>query len=552
MHDDGELLQAHLSCDDCGSSDALSVYTYNTHCFSCETSHKVDGAAYIDEHGDPDTAKKGTTVKPIEYNNKLTKGRTTALRARSISKRAAATYGVTVGYKDGEPKAYIYPFFSREDDNKHIANKIRHLPKTFSSQGDMKHAGLFGQQLFPRGSAKYITICEGQDDALAAYEMQGFRFPCVSGTRGAGYLWKDVKANLEYLESFEKVYFCGDNDKKGHESVLKAAQYLSPGKAWIVHLDKDMKDANDYLVAGKQRAFVSTWWKAQLYTPAGILSSSEVKARIRNRKEVPSIPYPWDGLNKKLYGIRKGEAVTLAAPTGVGKTTFVRELEYNILQQDPNAKLGTILLEETPEESGLGLISMAGNIPFHLPDAEYTAQDYDEAEKILDEDRVFFYDSFGSNKIEEIVNRVRYYAKGLDCDYIFIDHLSIIVSDHVEGDERKLLDTIMTRLKTLTIELDIALICVVQLNRQGTIRGTAAIEQLSNTVIFLDRDLRNNDPRVRNTTNVVVYKNRFCGRTGPACALFYDENTGRMEEDDFLYTEEVREDDSSQSVHLQD
>jgi twinkle protein len=111
------------------------------------------------------------------------------------------------------------------------------------------------------------------------------------------------------------------------------------------------------------------------------------------------------------------------------------------------------------------------------------------------------------------------------------------VSDQQQGDERKLLDSIMTQLKTLTMELDIALIAVVHTNRNGQIRGTAGIEQLANIVIELTRDIKNASSEVRQTLKAVVAKNRFSGKTGPAFQARFNEATGRLDEikiDDWL------------------
>jgi twinkle protein len=145
------------------------------------------------------------------------------------------------------------------------------------------------------------------------------------------------------------------------------------------------------------------------------------------------------------------------------------------------------------------------------------------------------YDHFGSNEIESIVAKVRHMA-ALGCKYIVLDHLSIVVSDQ-NGDERKQLDEISTKLKTLCMEANIALIAVIHQNRQGQIRGTAGVEQLANIVLRLERDLTSPDPWRRNVTKVWVEKNRFCGRTGPASWLFFDDITGRMIElDDVAIT----------------
>src|SRR3546814_9987449 len=81
----------------------------------------------------------------------------------------------------------------------------------------------------------------------------------------------------------------------------------------------------------------------------------------------------------------------------------------------------------------------------------------------------------------------------LGCRYIMVDHLSIIVSDQ-SGDERKQLDEISTKIKTLTMNLDIHVVCVIHINRQGQVRGSAGPEQVANTVLRLERDKKELNP----------------------------------------------------------
>ena len=158
-------------------------------------------------------------------------------------------------------------------------------------------------------------------------------------------------------------------------------------------------------------------------------------------------------------------------------------------------------------------------------------------------DRVEYYDSFGSNQIGTILTTIKYFAKAKDCKYIFLDHISILVSDQQSGDERKALDELATKLKTLTMELDICLIMVSHAKRQSSkaheeggktslsdLRGTAAIGQLSNMVLGLERDGQSEDASIRDTTLIRVLKNRFSGLTGPSSMLKYSQGTGRLAE----------------------
>ena len=146
-------------------------------------------------------------------------------------------------------------------------------------------------------------------------------------------------------------------------------------------------------------------------------------------------------------------------------------------------------------------------------------------------------------------------AKALDCKFIVLDHISMIVSSQEFGDERKALDEVMTKLRTLVQETDIALIVVSHLRRpdgkgheEGAVtslaqlRGSGSIAQLSDMVLGLERDSQNEDVAIRNTTTLRVLKNRFVGMTGPACYLYWDKDTGRLNEVDKPQGDETEED----------
>jgi twinkle protein len=292
------------------------------------------------------------------------------------------------------------------------------------------------------------------------------------------------------------------------------------------------KDPNEYRQKGiEPKVFVSEWYAAAPYSPVGLKIGSTMWEEIVNRPSHFAIDYPWEGLNRKTYGMRLSEAVLWMADTGVGKTSVFKEIEHAILTSPEVIQkgygVGFLHLEEPNFDTALGLMSIEANKPFHLPDTPKTTDELRVAyDKVLNNDRAIFYDHFGSNDIDEILAKVRYMAV-MGCKYIFIDHLSIIVSDQ-SGDERKQLDEISTKLKMLTMELDICVHCVIHTNRDGQARGSAGPEKVANIHLALYRDKDDPDPWRRNVTRVTIVKNRFCGRTGPAIWLFYDEGTGRL------------------------
>ncbi len=530
------LIKSHQPCPCGDSSDAFSYYKDGGYCFSGKCDKKWYTNKELGIEGE-DIQMNALSPDLTQQSTDLSSGVVSEIPDRKITKDTAKFFGVTVKHDDqGKELNHYYPY--HDTSGIHIANKVRGRGKSFLWEGSSKAAALFGQQLFGANTAKAITVVEGELDALSTYQLLGSRYPVVSVQNGAGNALKSCKQNYKYLDSFDTIALCFDNDEDGINAANAVAQ-LFPNKAKIVKLQ--LKDASEYLKENKQKEFTNCWFSAEKYTPANIVRGEDLLDRLRNQPTPESLKLPWEGLQDLTYGIRKGEMWTITSGSGMGKTQVLRELSYHI-QQHTEENIGLLFLEDPIEDAARGMMSLSAGKPLHLPTTEFTQDEWDNAfTDTLGTGRYAFFDSFGSNDIDTIVNTIKYMRYGCDCRYIFLDHISILVSDQSAGDERKALDEIATKLKTLTIELDIWLGMVSHSKRPAgkpheeggqtslsELRGTAGIGQLSNMVIGLERNGQDPDLYRRNVTLIRVLKNRFAGLTGPACHLHYDRNTGRL------------------------
>lgn len=513
----------NLPCPKCGREKSLGVWADHEYCFGTDCGYKK----YYNK--EPELTEEKEKIKPVKHS--LPSSSQSGIPDRSIDKTTVNKYKVTVGDEDDKFEA-VFPRFSEGGD--HIANQIRYPDKDFSCEGPINQATLFGQNLFPSGG-RSITVTEGYYDAMAAYQMTGYRYPNV-GVMSASTAKKEIVSNFEYLNSFDKIILNFDNDDPGKKAAKECAILFEPGKVSLLFLKKEgLKDANDYLKAGQTKAYIGEWFDAPTFMPDGIQLGSDPKLReeVLNYIEPRSIPYPWEGLNQKLYGIRTSELILLTADTGIGKTSVMKEIEYALLFHPDLIKeevgVGFLHLEEPKRKLAQGLMSIHNNKPYHFPDVERTPEEMLQAyDEVINTPRVVIWDHFGSNDIDVVLAKIRHMA-ALGCKYIMVDHLSIIVSDQ-SGDERKQLDEISTKIKTLTMNLDIAVFCVIHVNRNGQVRGSAGPEQVANCILRLERDKKDANPWRRNITKITVEKNREYGRTGPAAYLYYNEMTGRLEE----------------------
>ena len=556
------FVKLHQPCPECGSSDALSVNEDGSaFCFSCNdrfSQRKYSNLTGNQEMGEPNI--NVINSEPLTFPEE---GEYVALTDRGISEETAKKYGVRCSlFSDGSIQKHLYPYYKEKEI---IAYKERILGSTgkenFFSKGAIRDAGLFGQQIFSEGG-KYVTLVEGECDAMAAYELLGSKWAVVSIRSGANGAERDVKASLEYLESFETVIINFDEDKAGREAAKRVARLLKPSKAKIMRLPEGFKDANDMLRKNNHKDYVQSWWSAKTYTPSGVLSVSENRDKYKNREKVKSYPFPWEGLNRKLEGLRPGELITLTGGTGLGKTSVTRELEHWLIKSTPH-NVGVIALEETFNRTVDGILSIEANAKLHIDRIreQFTEEELDKFFDVLydgeNANRVWIHAHFGANDIDSIFSKLRFMIVGCGCKWVVIDHLHMLVSTTIEGDERRSIDAIMHRIRTLVEETGAGIILVSHLRRVdgnkghengietglSHLRGSQSIAQLSDCVISLERNQQSDDPLEAATTRVRVLKSRYTGDVGLATQLVFDNDTGRLSEVD---TDELTNSDSEE------
>ena len=460
----------HEPCEQCGSSDAKSVYDDgHTYCFSCH--------AYT--HGDNHTH--------IAHNIML-QGEPTRLPSRKLSEDTCNKYRI---YKDGD----VLRFHYYTADGRLVGAKTKTKDKQFKYEGDTPGT-LFGQHLFPN-KGKRVVITEGELDAASCYQaMPGWQM--VSLPSGAASAKKSIQKALEWLQGYDEVCLFFDNDDAGYKATQEAASVLPPGKVTIANLNQDYKDASDALMAGDSQAICKAIWDAKPYRPDGIVSGKDLLELVTTPNPPNDHEYPYNGLNTKLHGIRYGELVTITAGSGIGKSSFCRDLATHLLKK--GERVGYLALEESNRRTALGLMSAAVGKSLHLGEHDQVTltNAYDAT---LADWNLYLFDGFGSYDPDLIYNRIEYLASGLDTKIIFLDHLSILLSG-LDGDERRMIDSTMTKLRSLVERTGITLFLVSHLRRTttdvnheegarvtlGQLRGSAAIAQLSDACIALERD----------------------------------------------------------------
>lgn len=521
-----EAVDLHVPCPECSSSDAYVVYDSGWgHCFSCGLNRR-------------ESEENMTTAEKTKADSKLVTFKPVAVPSRKITLASAKSHGFGEGRLGGET---CQVFTYCDDSGEPVAQKIKFKGKRFTIVGDAKRMTLWQQHRYaPKG--KRLLITEGETDLLCWQSINaGKDWPAVSLPNGADPKAKAIKENLEFVASFDEVILCFDNDDAGRACLEAAVALLPPGKAKQMVIPGGHNDICEAAAAGLTSELRDAFWNAKVWRPDGVVGSEEILDAVLNFEAIGT-PSPWAGLNEKTYGLRMGELVTITAGTGIGKSHVCRVLTNHLIQL--GHRVGYISLEESLARTGLGMLEQVLKKPLHLGRDGITDEEIKAAwAKHLD-GKVSVFNHFGSMDAENLMNRVRFMRVVDGCDFVVLDHLSILVSgwDGSTGDERRLIDNCMTALRSIVAQTGVGMILVSHLSRLDTkaktheeggrprlrdLRGSQAIPQLSDTVLALSRDQQGDRP---NLSELHVLKCRYTGLTGRACHLEYSPTTGEMVE----------------------
>jgi replicative DNA helicase len=214
---------------------------------------------------------------------------------------------------------------------------------------------------------------------------------------------------------------------------------------------------------------------------------------------VKAIPTGYEDVDTKLSGgLHRGCLYVVAGRPKMGKTAFVLNIANNVAEEYSVAILSMEMPKSQIHDRNLASL---GKIPLqHVVEPKYMT-DADWAgltAATLKIDRLHLYlDDQGGLRLLDVRMKAKGVKRRHGLDLLIIDYLQLMEGD---GDNRNAqIEGITRGLKSLSKELDIAVVLLSQLNRKleerpnkrpqpSDLRDSGAIEQDADAVIFLYRD----------------------------------------------------------------
>lgn len=467
---------------------------------------------------------------------------------RGISDETYSVYYVRHKVDENNiPTAQLYPIF----ENSSLAGfKVRELPKKFSVIGKMgNESDLFGQYRFRNSNSKRILITAGEVDCMSAYEMLNARndkgyepIPVVSAVVGETGSYKQIKNHFEWLDRFEHIVVCYDSDKAGEEAVANVAKVIPKEKLLVMSLP--LKDANEMLVNNRDKQFVSAFFNAKPYVPAGITGSSSLHDSMLESASLKKIPLPpfMHRLQKCLSGgIALGHIVNIAGASGQGKSTIVDELVYHWIFNSPY-KVGIVPMEASQGIYALNILSRHVGRKISAIESDEEKLAFLNSDAVVEKEKHLFFTETGEDRFYIVDNRdasvdalkklVERMIVECECKVIVLDPLSDIL-DNLTTEEQAVFMGWQKRM-LLSHGVTFVNVCHTRKTSQGekagsqggnlseeSIHGSSSVYKSGSVNLILGRNKEAEDEIERNTTYLKLSKNRWAGVTTPVAGKYY-------------------------------
>lgn len=469
--------------------------------------------------------------------------------SRNLSKASMEHFGIRceLSTADGfTPTVHYYPYTKGGEI---VGYKKRALPKTLTAVGDIKSpVELFGQKQALVAGNKRLFITEGELDAVSLFQAlkeqsAGTKWSdiipsVVSIGYGAQSAVRHLSQHLGFINSYEQVVLCFDNDEAGKLAVEEVAKLLPT----VYTVPMDEKDANEMLMKGKSIQLAkSALFGTKKHRPPAVVSVDDLWDRA-TKFPVMGMSWPWPSLTKLTYGIRRNMIYGVGAGVGIGKTELFHEIQAHLISTH-NLPVGGLMFEEDGGRTLKAFAEKMYNKPFTVPNGGYTQQELNDAIASL-RGKVWLYDSRLGKDWDEIKSAIRYMVVGEGIKDIFLDHLTALTAQVSSAEGNDLINRIMSDLSNIVNELDCTIYYASHLNppdagqpheRGGKVHesqftGSRGAIKWSHYLMGLER---NKDPELpeesRNSSKLVLLKDRENGSVG-VVPLFYNRHSRKMME----------------------
>lgn len=232
----------------------------------------------------------------------------------------------------------------------------------------------------------------------------------------------------------------------------------------------------------------------------GELLSSGLDAIEHRAADPAGLPTGFKELDDRLGGLRKKQLITIAAPTGCGKSVFLVDVARHMAIKK-KLTVALFSLEMARDELFERIMSAQAGVPYRLiRDGNLSDGDWQRVSGVLGpmSTAPMFICDQSEISVRQIQNKCRRLHARHGLDAVIVDYTQLVEPSQRCKDEQEQISNVSRGLKIMAGNLDVPVICAAQMNRGpdmradklpqlADLRGSGSIANNSNVVMFIHR-----------------------------------------------------------------
>lgn len=405
-----------------------------------------------------------------------------------------------------------------------------------------------------------LLITEGELDCLAAIES-GYT-NSVSVPLGANnYAW--IEENFEWLEQFDSIIICSDNDEAGIKMQKECVFRLGSWRTKFIdipptHTNEEtgevipMKDINHVLYYEGKQAVMNLILNAKDSPVDSVSDFSDINDL--DIDEIDGIKTGYEELDKKLIKLFFGTLTIVTGVNGSGKSSFLSQLVSNCIDSGRNAFMYSGELPNFQTKNWINYI-LAGQRhlkEYHTEDGAKFYKITPAAKNAISEyykNQLYIYKDGYDHKASSILKTMEDTTRKYGCKLHIVDNLTSVNLECSDDSKYQKQEEFITSLIDFAKKYNVAVILVVHPHKIETMRrlnkmdiqGISAIIDLSHRIISLYRvtqEDKNGIPKkngqgwfkepIKFDVLADILKDRMLGFEGSTVGLYYDKPSRRF------------------------
>lgn len=404
-----------------------------------------------------------------------------------------------------------------------------------------------------------LLICEGEPDCLSAIES-GFTNVVSVPLGSTNFHW--IEENWEWLEQFDSIIVCSDNDEAGLKMQKECIYRLGSWRTKVVEVPQfyvdeatntrySVNDLNEVLYYFGKEKVMEIILDAKDSPVPGVIDFSDIEDI--DLDAIDGIPTGLPNLDRYLMKLFYGTLNIVTGINGSGKSSFLNQVICQCLDRDENVYLFSGELPNFQAKNWLNFI-FAGQR--NVKECQYNDSTFykvtPEAKRAISEyyrGRLYIRQDGESNKASDLLKSMEDSVRKYGVKLLVLDNLTAI---NVEGNDNnkyeKQADFII-KLIAFAVRFNVVIVLVIhphkldmmrRLNKMD-IQGLSALIDLAHRIISLYRvqeadhqgvpKLNGNGWKIKPIKADVlidILKDRLTGYEGRGIEVFYDRPSKRF------------------------